>query len=132
MIRVAFAATFAFAVASGDCGRYSWVGHGRVGARSASAAETPQFNRDIRPILAEHCFQCHGPDRLQRKADLRLDERDAAVSSGAIAPGKPSDSELVKRILSTDANESMPPPGRRPLSDAQKDTLQKWIAAGAE
>jgi hypothetical protein len=103
-----------------------------LGGRDAMAAEPPRFNRDIRPILAEHCFQCHGPDRLQRKADLRLDERDAAVASGAIAPGKPSDSELVKRILSTDANESMPPPGRRPLTAAQKETLQRWITAGAE
>jgi hypothetical protein len=119
--RIALATIFAATLASGLTG----------GGRSVFAAEPPQFNRDIRPILAEHCYQCHGPDRLQRKADLRLDERDAAVSSGAIAPGKPSDSELVKRILSTDTNESMPPPGRRPLTDAQKETLQRWIAAGA-
>ncbi|MFO0868237.1 MAG: DUF1553 domain-containing protein [Pirellulales bacterium] len=96
------------------------------------ADETLQFNRDIRPILAEHCFQCHGPDRLQRKADLRLDERDSAVDSGAIVPGKPADSGIIQRIFSSDPEEMMPPRGRRPMPEAQKELLKKWIAGGAE
>ncbi len=59
----------------------------------ARAAEKLSFNRDVRPILAENCFACHGPDSASRKADLRLDRREVAVKAGAIAPGKPDDSE---------------------------------------
>ena len=67
------------------------------------------FNRDVRPILSDNCFVCHGPDKNQRKADLRLDLRDAAVKHEAIVPGKPDESELVARILSDDPDEMMPP-----------------------
>src|SRR3954467_14084400 len=91
-----------------------------------------EYNRDIRPILAENCFSCHGPDSASRKARLRLDQHDAAVKAGAIAPGKPRDSELVRRILSGDAKEIMPPPAsHKKLSAAQKDMLKRWIAGGA-
>jgi hypothetical protein len=103
-----------------------------------SGAEPPDFNRDVRPILSAHCFKCHGPDEKTREAGLRLDVREAAVGeleSGttAIVPGKPAASELVSRILATDEGLVMPPPAaNKPLSAAQKETLQKWIAAGAE
>jgi hypothetical protein len=97
------------------------------------AADRLEFNRDIRPILSDACFRCHGPDKAARKGDLRLDQRDAAVESGAIAPGQPDESELIRRILSTDPDEMMPPPSaHKVLSAAQKDRLQQWIAAGAE
>src|SRR5436190_5577999 len=85
-------------------------------ARSAAAGGQPvQFSRDILPILSENCFQCHGPDEKARKAHLRLDVPDclhAEAKSGqaVIAPKKPADSELVARILSTDAAQMMPPP----------------------
>jgi hypothetical protein len=108
-----------------------------------SGAETPDFNRpdfnrDVRPILSAHCFKCHGPDDKTREAGLRLDERKAATAeleSGAtaIVPERPAESELVSRILATDEGLVMPPPAaNKPLSAAQKEILQKWIAAGAE
>lgn len=100
---------------------------------SASAADKLEYNRDIRPILAENCFACHGPDSAARKADLRLDRREMAMESTAIVPGSPEKSELVKRILSADADERMPPPEtKKELTAAQKETLRRWIAEGAE
>ncbi|HEX5105664.1 MAG TPA: DUF1553 domain-containing protein [Pirellulaceae bacterium] len=97
------------------------------------AQEKLQYNRDIRPILAENCFACHGPDSAARKADLRLDKRDAAVEYGAIAPGKTDDSALVARIFATDEMEVMPPPAtKKKLTAQQKETLKRWIAEGAE
>lgn len=91
------------------------------------------YNRDIRPILAENCFACHGPDSAARKADLRLDRREGAIDMGAIVPGKPDESELVKRITSTDDDTLMPPPAsHKKLSAEQKKMLTDWIAAGAE
>src|SRR5947209_19083552 len=83
-------------------------------ARPAEAAKTVDFARDIRPILANNCFACHGPDPKTRKASLRLDVRDKAIKparSGAapIVPGKSAESELVKRILTDNADELMPP-----------------------
>jgi hypothetical protein len=99
----------------------------------ATAAEKLSFNRDIRPILAENCFACHGPDSASRKADLRLDRQDVAVKIGAIVPGKPDDSEMIHRIFATDSGEVMPPPSlHKQLSAAQKEKLKTWIAAGAE
>ena len=105
-------------------------------AGSTHAADV-QFNRDVRPILASHCFKCHGPDDAAREADLRFDQRDVAIApaaSGAVAivPGKPDESELVKRITSADHDTLMPPPAaNKPLSEAQKQILRDWIAAGA-
>jgi len=99
-------------------------------ARAAPAAVA--FNRDIRPILADNCFSCHGPDAGHRQADLRLDLRDAAVASGAIVPGSPGESPLVARIVATAAGEVMPPPDSHKQLDAtQKDLLTRWIAEGA-
>src|SRR5438552_6361548 len=103
------------------------------GANPQSGHAQPQYNRDIRPILAENCFSCHGPDSASRKAKLRLDQRDAAVKAGAIAPSKPHDSELVTRIFADDPKDRMPPVSSlKKLTAAQKDLLKRWIAAGAE
>src|SRR4051794_10687794 len=80
-------------------------------AGAASAADRKvEFNRDIRPILSENCFACHGPDSAARKADLRLDRREAAVDAGVIAPGDPEGSELIARITEADQTQMMPPP----------------------
>ncbi len=90
------------------------------------------FNRDIRPILAENCLYCHGQDPNKRQADLRLDVREAAIQAGAITPHDPDASELVARILADDADELMPPPkSNRRLSPEQKATLRRWIEQGA-
>ncbi|MBI3865026.1 MAG: DUF1553 domain-containing protein [Planctomycetia bacterium] len=97
------------------------------------AADKPEYNRTIRPILAENCFACHGPDSASRKADLRLDQREQAVKSEAIVPGDAAASEIIRRIESTDPNEQMPPPAtKKSLSAAQKDLLKKWVDEGAE
>src|SRR5262249_15630896 len=98
----------------------------------------PDFSRDVRPILSRHCFKCHGPDEQKRKAKLRLDQREAAIKTGRsgqrpIVPGKPDESELIRRISAADGKEVMPPPEtRNPLSSAQKALLKRWITAGAE
>ncbi len=98
---------------------------------SAAAAEI-QYNRDIRPILAENCFACHGPDSAARKAGLRLDVRDEALKAKAIIPAKASESGVVARIFSDDSDEMMPPPrSRKKLTTAQKELLKQWIASGA-
>ena len=89
-----------------------------------------EFNRDIRPILAEKCFSCHGPDPNKRKADLRLDQRQSALNAGAIDP---SDSLIIDRIHSDDSDLLMPPPdSNRHLSQQDKKFLTRWIQEGAE
>ena len=91
-----------------------------------------QFNRDIRPILSDNCFYCHGPDKNHREAELRLDDREAALKAGVIKPGMPAESELVARIRSADKDEVMPPPhANKKLTEAQKDLLARWIGQGA-
>src|SRR5262245_52986084 len=79
----------------------------------AGDAKRVQYNRDVRPILSDKCFRCHGPDAAQRQAHLRLDRREDAVldQSGCrpIAPGKPAESEVYRRITADDADERMPP-----------------------
>jgi len=98
-----------------------------------SAADEISFNRDIRPILSDNCFACHGPDANQRKGDLRLDVREDALGAKAITPGKPEMSKLVERILSTDPEQTMPPKDSpKRLTAAQKELLKKWVASGAE
>lgn len=86
-----------------------------------TVAESPvEFNRDIRPILADNCFHCHGPDKAKRKAELRLDSPESATARQLIVPGKPIDSELYQRITARDAAKRMPPQGsNRSLNDAQ-------------
>ena len=91
-----------------------------------------RFNRDIRPILADNCFRCHGPELKSRKAKLRLDVREVALEKEAIVPGQPDASGLIKRIQSLDPEEQMPPPAtHKTLTPTQKDLLRRWIAAGA-
>lgn len=97
------------------------------------AARPVEFNRDIRPILSDNCFYCHGPDKNHREADLRLDVRDDALDYGAIVPGQPDDSLLVERIFADDADVLMPPPSsHKKLTARQKELLRQWIAEGAE
>jgi len=117
----------------------AWLGFAFWGgALEVSGAEkTPDFTRDIRPILSHNCFACHGPDEHDRRGGLRLDDRDAATAeldSGALAivPGRPDESELIARLYETDPDTIMPPPeSNHVLSDVQKETLARWIAAGA-
>jgi len=101
--------------------------------QASTGGEAITYNRDIRPILSDKCFQCHGPDSAKRKGDLRLDVREEAVKAGAIIPGKPAESELVTRIHETDPKEVMPPPeSPRQLTPAERETLERWITQGAE
>ena len=98
-----------------------------------AADEKLDFNRDIRPILSDNCFLCHGPAASTRAAELRLDKREPAIASRAIKPGKPDQSELVERIFSNDADSIMPPPeSNKKLTPQQKETLKRWIQEGAE
>ncbi|MFM8397915.1 MAG: DUF1549 domain-containing protein, partial [Pirellula sp.] len=91
------------------------------------------FASQIKPILANHCWSCHGPDEQSRKADLRLDRRDDALSAKSIVPGKASESPLAERIDSTDPDSVMPPPEtKKPLTEQQRQLLKDWINAGAK
>src|SRR5262249_9062587 len=83
---------------------------GLASIASAKDGRKPVFNRDIRPILSDTCFKCHGPDKAARKADLRLDERETAIKAEAIVPGNPDESLVVERIFSDDPTQVMPPP----------------------
>ncbi|MDB5321745.1 MAG: Protein of unknown function (DUF1553)/Protein of unknown function (DUF1549)/Planctomycete [Phycisphaerales bacterium] len=98
-----------------------------------AAKDEIRFNRDIRPILSDSCFLCHGPDKNNRKAKLRLDDREVALSKGAIVPGDVEKSEAVRRLFTKDPDDMMPPPDSgRKITQAQKELLKKWIAAGAK
>ncbi len=105
-------------------------------AQGANAAG-PDFSREVRPIISQRCFKCHGPD--EQMGGLRLDQRESATlpadsDSVAIVPGKPEASELLRRVTSHDVDEAMPPgeSGSVPLAPKQVETLRAWIAAGAE
>ncbi len=106
-------------------------------ALGAPAAEPPvpdkiAFNRDVRPILSDNCFSCHGPDANHRKGKLRLDRRDEALAREAFVPGKPAESDLIERIVTTDDDELMPPKdSHKQLTPRQKDILRRWIEQGA-
>lgn len=102
----------------------------------AAARQQVRYNRDIRPILADNCYQCHGPDQNQRQADLRLDQEEGALADldgrRAIVPGQPDASELIRRITTSDPAERMPPASTgKALSARQVELLRQWIAAGA-
>ena len=99
---------------------------------TARSEERIQFNRDIRPILAENCFHCHGPDGSHREGELRLDVRDDAVRMLAIIPGDATKSHLMERVLTSDESELMPPPkSNKTLTTKEKETLKRWIEEGA-
>ena len=108
-----------------------------------TSAQKIDFNRDIRPILSDKCYACHGPDAGQRKGGdsdnggLRFDTKAGAFTDlggyRAIVPGKPAESELVKRIMSDDPDSVMPPKDHpKKLTDAEKKRLQQWVKQGAE
>ncbi len=116
-----------------------WVGISLAvlanGLVSPAMAEPPglDFNRDIRPILSENCFYCHGQDANKRQGDLRLDLREEALKSQAIVPGDVAASELIRRIRTDNHDELMPPPkSNRRLTDQQKQTLERWVSEGAD
>jgi len=106
-------------------------------AAPAMAAGLVDFNREVRPVLSDRCYACHGPDATSLKGGLRLDLREQATApakSGAtaIVPGRPDQSELVRRLDAPDADERMPPEdSHKSLNAAEKDMLRRWIAEGA-
>lgn len=116
-------------------GRSAWRVVGFLLAQGALAADGPRFDREIRPLLADKCWHCHGPDESKREADLRLDVPDdlQADRDGrrVIVPGQPAQSELWRRISSNDPDVVMPPPSEpRQLTDREKELLRRWIEAG--
>ena len=115
-----------------------WLPTFLIVSATSFAADVPvpakiEFNRDVRPILSDNCFYCHGPDKNHRKAKLRLDIREEALAKEAFVPGKPDDSETIKRVmLAADDEDLMPPKdSNKKLSARDKEVLKKWIAQGA-
>ncbi len=103
---------------------------------AATAPAKITYNRDIQPILAENCFTCHGADSAARKAGLRLDHFETATNqledgAAAIVPGRPDQSEMIRRIFAEDDDHMPPAKVNKVLTPAQKELLKKWIAAGA-
>ena len=131
--RITFTRQTCLAVAAALAG-FAWPGDTLAVDKNPGAIN---FVRDIRPLLSDNCFACHGPDAKQRKADLRLDTREGALAdldgTSAVVPGKPNESELARRITSDDEDDRMPPPDSgKQLDDRQKELLRQWIAQGAE
>ncbi len=110
----------------------SWLAAALICASPLGAAPGVEFNRDVRPILSDRCFACHGPDRASRKSPLRLDQEESARA--ALSPGDPNRSLLYQRITSTDTARRMPPAymGRERLTDAEIEILRRWIEQGAK
>jgi len=106
-------------------------------ARAEEPADHIDFNRDVRPILSDRCFACHGPDEGQRPTELRLDLAESAVAEldtgvTAVVPGRPQESELIARITAEDPSLKMPPPdSKKRLSQREIELLQTWIEQGA-
>ncbi|MCB1090665.1 MAG: DUF1549 domain-containing protein, partial [Verrucomicrobiae bacterium] len=119
---------------------FSWLGCALIFPAGIGRAEDKLlFNRDIRPILSNACFQCHGPDQKERKGGFRLDLKEDAYTAGKsgmtpLVPGKPDESELFVRVmLHADDPDVMPPPeSGKSLTEVQKQTLKKWVEQGAE
>jgi len=110
---------------------------GAAVTRLSGASAALEYNRDIRPILSENCFPCHGADSAARKAKLRLDDSASATarredSSPAIVPGKPDESEAIRRILAEDDDLMPPEESHKVLSKEQKEMLKRWVAQGAK
>ncbi|MDB5330694.1 MAG: hypothetical protein JWP03_1845 [Phycisphaerales bacterium] len=101
----------------------------------AQSAPAIDFDRDVRPILSENCYACHGPDAKRRKGELRLDTRDGAFAKtgdkAIIVPGNSAKGELVRRIAATDDDQMPPTKSGKKLTAAQIDTLRKWVETGA-
>ncbi|MCS1407634.1 MAG: hypothetical protein M2R45_00794 [Verrucomicrobia subdivision 3 bacterium] len=117
-------------------GIYWIAGRDSAVGDSVLRRQAVDFNWDIRPILSDHCYACHGPDASKRKADLRFDMEDSAKGDlggySAIVPGHPEKSVLLDRVLSTDEDERMPPPQfKKALSGKQIEQLRQWISEGA-
>jgi hypothetical protein len=107
-----------------------------LGGALSVHGQSIEFNRDVRPVLADHCFPCHGPDQSKRKADLRLDMPDGLTvpgSEGAVlVPGDPGASLLIQRVLTSDPDLVMPPPeAEHALTDQEKERLSEWVRSGA-
>ena len=112
--------------------RYIWFVILVVCSASSLEAQRVEYNRDIRPILSENCFFCHGFDEESRESGLRLDTFAGATES-SIVPGEPDESELLRRIVSQDADEIMPPPEtEKQLTKEQIELVRQWIKQGAE
>jgi hypothetical protein len=94
--------------------------------------EKLDYNFDIRPILSDRCFACHGPDARARKAELRLDQSDSAYSKGALVRGKPEESEVMSRITATDDTRMPPRTSKLSLSSREVERIGRWIAEGAQ
>jgi len=124
-------------MSAGNLTRPLAVLFGLLAFAAPSTAAEPDFNREVRPILAKHCLKCHGPDDHARQGELRVDVRESALKpaeSGAkaIVPGKPQESELLVRVRSSDEDVRMPPPHTNDMLTASEiDLLERWIAAGA-
>ena len=109
-----------------------------AGMLSAAAPPPVDFNREIRPIMSDTCFRCHGPDKSSRMMGMRLDLRDEATKPlpdghTPIVPGDPDQSEIIKRIFEPNPAKAMPPlTAHKTLTTAQKETIRRWIAEGAK
>ena len=108
------------------------------GAVSSAKPAPVDFNRDIRPLMSDTCFKCHGFDDKARKGKLRLDVREEALKAGtsgkpAIVPGKPEQSEIIARLFTKDADDLMPPSAaHKEITPAQKELFRRWVAEGAK
>ena len=122
--------------------RAVWLAIAMVGAGvgptlHAAASAVVDFNFEVRPLLSDRCFSCHGPDERARKAKLRLDQREDVLrvrqdGRRVVAPGDPEASELIRRLFSEDPDEVMPPPeAHLALTDPEKALLRRWVAQGA-
>ncbi len=101
-------------------------------SQATASVATPEVSREVRAILAKRCLNCHGPDIKKRKADLRLDTKEGLLNPEVVVPGKAAESELIKRILTKDPEEVMPPPNKGdPVTPEELKTLQAWIDGGA-
>ena len=118
-------------VAAGGGGSAGQTGTGQAPPSRVS------FNRDVRPIMSGTCFRCHGPDESSRRADMRLDIREEAFKTRRngtpIVPGRSEASLIITRIFAEDPSRVMPPAAiHKELTAAQKETIRRWIAEGAE
>ena len=116
------------------CLAASWLS--LAGALAAAEPDRVGFNRDIRPIMSDTCFRCHGPDKSSRMAGMRLDLREEATKAAGlrpvpIVPGDPDNSEIIERIFDTGAKVMPPGFSHKKLTQKQKETIRLWVAQGA-